>query len=260
MQAADHRSSRPPADEAWYDRSFGPDYLRLYAHRDQAEARQGIDLVVRRLGLQPAMAVLDLCCGAGRHLFALAERGFGPVGLDRSSVLLGHARQEGWGGPLIRSDMRHLPLRSRTFDCVVSFFTSFGYFPDDEENARVLVEGARVLRPGGALLLDYLNREHVLSRGLTDSREEREGMVVEQQRRWNRHSDTVDKTIRIFSEAHPGEHRVYRESVKLYAPDRVLSFFRDAGLKVIDRVGSLAGESYQPSSPRLIVLGRKEGR
>ena len=70
------RGSRhhPGADggRAWYRRAFGKTYLEIYSHRDMAEARALIQLLGRE-GLLPDTPVLDLGCGGGRHLTALAE-------------------------------------------------------------------------------------------------------------------------------------------------------------------------------------------
>lgn len=43
-------------------------------------------------------------------------------------------------------------MPSGPFDAVVCWFTSFGYF-DDDDNRKVLDEFAQVLRPGGRLLM-----------------------------------------------------------------------------------------------------------
>ena len=47
---------------------------------------------------------------------------------------------------------------SGPFDAVVCWFTSFGYF-DDDDNGRVLDEFARVLRPGGRLLIETMHHD-----------------------------------------------------------------------------------------------------
>ena len=54
--------------------------------------------------------------------------------------------------------MRRLPFRDGAFEAVANLFTSFGYFFDEAQNRRVLGEIARVLRPGGAFLLDLMGR------------------------------------------------------------------------------------------------------
>ncbi len=50
-----------------------------------------------------------------------------------------------------------------SFDAVVSWFTSFGYF-DDAGNRQVLAECRRVLRPGGRLLIETQNRDEFVRR------------------------------------------------------------------------------------------------
>jgi ubiquinone/menaquinone biosynthesis C-methylase UbiE len=49
--------------------------------------------------------------------------------------------------------MRSLPWPEHRFERAISWFTSFGYF-DDIDNQKVLSEAQRVLRPGGRLLIE----------------------------------------------------------------------------------------------------------
>lgn len=54
-------------------------------------------------------------------------------------------------------DLRDLPVDG-PFDAVICWFTSFGYF-DDAGNRAVLAEFARVLRPGGTLLIETMHHD-----------------------------------------------------------------------------------------------------
>ncbi|NOX29024.1 MAG: class I SAM-dependent methyltransferase [Actinobacteria bacterium] len=54
-----------------------------------------------------------------------------------------------------------MPVETSTFDAVICWFTSFGYF-DDHGNRAVLSEFARVLRPGGTLIIETLHRDGFL--------------------------------------------------------------------------------------------------
>src|SRR5699024_1650708 len=130
----------------------------LYAHRDEDEAERHVDFVVAHLPASPR-AVLDLACGGGRHTAALRRRGYRALGVDLSLVLLAHSPSL----PRVAVDMRRLPFSDRSFDWVLNFFTSFGYFDDEEENFRVLAEMARTLSPGGGFLLDLLNLDVTLA-------------------------------------------------------------------------------------------------
>ena len=55
-----------------------------------------------------------------------------------------------------RHDMR-APFGHQAFDCVCSFFTSFGYFDDPADHLAVIRNVSRALKPGGYFVLDYLN-------------------------------------------------------------------------------------------------------
>ena len=112
----------------WYDLAFGEHYLDLYAHRDEAEAGGEVRFAVDALKLEAGHRVVDLGCGAGHHLNALRPRGIEGIGVDLSAPLLARVP-----APFasIRGDMRFLPLRG-PFDAVLTFFTTLGYFEDEE--------------------------------------------------------------------------------------------------------------------------------
>ena len=56
--------------------------------------------------------------------------------------------------------MRQLPVPG-PFDAVVCWFTSFGYY-DDDDCRRVLAEFHRVLRPGGTVLIETMHHDGVV--------------------------------------------------------------------------------------------------
>jgi Methylase involved in ubiquinone/menaquinone biosynthesis len=99
----------------WFEEWFGEEYLQLYPHRDAAEADRAVGLIAERVGLEPGWRVLDVACGAGRHARAFEEARAWCVGLDLSAALLRVARQV-TTAPLVRADMRALPIRPRSMD------------------------------------------------------------------------------------------------------------------------------------------------
>ena len=144
----------------WFEEWFGEEYLQLYPHRDDAEADRAVALIVRATGLVPGWRVLDVGSGAGRHARAFRAVGARCVGLDLSRTLLRVARGV-TDAPLVRADMRRMPIRPGSMDLTVSLFTSFGYFEHDEEHAAALREMVATIRPGGWFVIDFLNATEV---------------------------------------------------------------------------------------------------
>jgi SAM-dependent methyltransferase len=97
-------------------------------------------------------AIAELGCGTAYLSAWLARAGARPVALDLSRAQLTTARRcqdhFGWWFPLIEADAEQIPLRSGSFDLVVS---EYGAGPWCDP-ARWLPEAARLLRPGGRLI------------------------------------------------------------------------------------------------------------
>ncbi len=251
------RDARP-----WYEASFSKEYLALYAHRDEAEAHADIAAIVDLVSLPRDRPLLDLCCGAGRHLASLVELGFTSlVGLDLSPELLSVAAQrlrERMSGQiaLVRADMRRIPFRN-DFTAVLSLFTSFGYFDDDAENQAVFGTVFRALRPGGVFLIDYLNREQVIENLVACDCQELPGRRVENARCLSQDCRRVEKTVTVT--AVDGRQRTFYESVRMYAEVEMIAMLRREGFADVWSCGSLDGACFDRCSERLILVARKPG-
>lgn len=236
---------------AWYKEWFGEEYLELYSHRDEGEAERHVEFVAELFETTPG-AILDLACGAGRHTAALRRRGFRTLGIDLSKTLLAQDPAL----PKVAGDMRCLPFRASTFDWVLNFFTSFGYFETEDENRRVLVEVARVLTPGGRFLIDLFNRDWVLEHLEPEESREVDGRTVEIERWYDERSGRINKRIRLAGGEYP--FKTFVESVRAYTSAEVETALASAGLHVAARFGSFAGEAFGRDSPRLILLAGKD--
>jgi SAM-dependent methyltransferase len=82
----------------------------------------------------------------------------------------------------VHADMRAIAW-SEEFDCVINWFTSFGYFEDDGLR-EVLRRAHRGLRPGGRLVIELPNRDRLLSGLVPYWVEERDGDLMIDARRF----------------------------------------------------------------------------
>ena len=212
----------------------------------EGEAMEHVDFVERIFGTEQR-AVLDLACGAGRHTAALRERGLRTMGVDLSITLLAHPPKV----PCAAGDMRCLPLADESFDLVLNFFTSFGYFERERENFRVLEEIVRILRPGGRFLIDLFNRDRVLADLKARETQEIAGRRVEIERWYDSATRRINKRICL------GASQSYLESVRAYSREEVTIGLRWAGLEVDSIYGNFRGESHDRDSERLILVGHK---
>lgn len=109
-------------------------------------------MLPRALARSPR-SVLDVGCGEGRFCRMLKRKGVAQVtGLDPTSGLMAAARQRDGGGEYVQGTAEHLPFSTGSFDLVVSYLSLID-IPDIQA---AISEMARVLKPGGALLIANL--------------------------------------------------------------------------------------------------------
>jgi D-alanine-D-alanine ligase len=152
----------------WWKHLFNANYLRTDGDvvNDNAITHAEVDIFEKILDVNKDVAMLDLCCGQGRHVMEFARRGFtGAQGFDRSHYLIsrarGQARREGLSAAFKEGDARKLPYKTNQFDVVTILGNSFGYFESQEDDQLVLGEVYRILKPEGKLLIDVTDGDHM---------------------------------------------------------------------------------------------------
>ncbi|HZU53709.1 MAG TPA: hypothetical protein VFF77_07420, partial [Holophagaceae bacterium] len=153
---------------------------------------------------------------------------------------------------LLRADMRKLPVKP-CLAGVTLWFTPFGYF-SDAENEALLRALSGLLRPGGVLLIDYLNAAELRRTLVPKDTLERNGIRVHSRRRIE--DGRVIKEMDL-QRLDTGETRQARESVHIYEPDALEAMAARAGLKLRKAMGGYDGSAFEARSPRWIALFEK---
>ena len=241
---------------AWYEDAFGDHFAALSRTGHPGEAKLEIDFFIASTGLQPGASVLDVGCGEGAHAIVLAQRGYAATGFDASLPQLLRATQAnealGAGVRFLHGDMRDPPVEG-PFDGILCVGTTFGYF-DDDENRKVIRRLRDRLNPGGRMLLQVFNRDHVVARLPARSWWQGHGCLVLDEADMNYFTNRlqVHRTV-VFEDGRQFEHDI---SVRAYAAHDLGSLCVDSGLRVLEISGSrlTRGRFYGATSPEIWLL------
>ena len=163
MKAPAHRiTSR---SESWWRTFFTSEIGKLLFSMPASQSRDEVRTVIQSINLKKGARVLDLCCGIGRHSVEFGKQGMEVTGLDYSRHYVATAqsavKKNGLDGRvrILRGDMRNLThyFTHAEFDLVVLLFNSFGYFRDRKDDHKVLSQISKILKPGGALVIETNN-------------------------------------------------------------------------------------------------------
>ena len=145
---------RPISTVEFWWRGRGEEFLAECYETTPASIRRSFDVeeAFVREKLPSSGRVLEVGCGSGRFMARLGTEGARRFGFDLVEGAVHRARALlGPGVPLCAADAAFIPYRDETFDGVLCIQASLGNFGDKQEAA--VGEMARVLRPGGVLLL-----------------------------------------------------------------------------------------------------------
>lgn len=238
--------------EGWFDSKA---YDLVYAHRDEDEAEQLVDLIEDEVAPAPTAHIVDVGCGRGRHALIFAERGYTVTGVDLSPEAISEARlqaqEDGVDVTFEQGDMR-TPYCDGCADGVVNLFTTFGYFETDAENLRALQAMSMALRPNGWFVQDFLNAPQVKDTLVPSTTRTVRGVTI-QQERWI-DDGRIKKRITLD---HDDGIDTFFESVRLYTREDLVDMYPAADLELVDTYGSYDGAPHTPDSPRLILFARK---
>lgn len=129
-------------------------WIEAQGERGDFGRRYVLDRVMlpRALARAPASA-LDVGCGEGRFCRLLSAQGVTCTGIDPTPALIAQARALDSQSRYEEASAESLPFADASFDLVVSYLSLI----DIPDITRAIPEMARVLKPGGALVIANLS-------------------------------------------------------------------------------------------------------
>ena len=241
-----------------WDAFFDSLYFETYIPRlDSKDAGPEALAAVELSGATPGADVLDCPCGFGRHSIPIADAGYCVVGVDRSPEQIAEARRRAgdreWP-QFAEGDYRALPFEDASFDAVLNLFSSLGYHGEDAD-CQALREFRRVLRSGGALVVETMHRDRLMAIFRESDWEELpDGGYVLERRAFDSVTGLVQtKHVLIRPDGRRSEFEYEMRPYTATELDRMLT---DAGFAHTEYLGDLLEREPLSSARRLVAVAR----
>lgn len=216
--------------------------------------------------------ILELGCGTGRVLIALAEGDRTVVGLDSSEVMLARARarlQHLGNVILIQGDMVDLDVGGHgPFGMIISSLNSIMHLTNPGQQREMLAAAYSYLKPGGRLVIDTLNpsvahMNHLLdTTHLEGSWRAEDGTTIDKwgHRQSGQESQVIDTLIWYDQIREDGEYRRTRSRFDLrYVHQSELALMLElAGFLSVDWYGTYELDPWDSAADRIIAIAHKD--
>ena len=258
--------------ELWTDPHVSEQMLRCHLDptNDLASRRpEAIDAAVAwttsAFALGPGSSVLDLGCGPGLYTHRWAAAGIDVTGVDFSARSIAHARraaeQDGLSIRYVEAD--YIEWRpDRTFDLVTMIWCDFSALGPAQRSV-LLTSVAGSLAPDGAFLFDVIAPPYLASREDREVRAEYPDGGF-----WapGPHTEILETLVypdeRLCLDRHtiiePTGTRTIWNWFQAYDPASLAEVLEPAGLAIEAVLGDVTGLTYDPASPTLAVVARRQ--
>jgi len=243
---------------AWFDEFFDDHYNRTYRHLNREKTKKDVDYITKALDLSRDHEILDIPCGFGRHAIELTRRGYKVTGMEYNQSQIDRARElmkeEGVEFPIIKADMRDIPLEKQ-YDRAYNYFTSFGYF-SDEDNDKTMGEFYKVLKPGGLFLMECANRDGILKNFKPcDISHYFDGSIFIDEREFDPFTSRISGIHTLISPDGKIEKR--NLVLRFYSLHELTGLFKKHGFEIV-KVYGRGEEEFETFSFRMAMVTRKK--
>jgi len=249
---------REPAsgsDAWWLD--FFPDFRPVFNIVDRRTTDAQVRYLVRKLKMRRGQRFLDCPCGIGRIALPLAARGVRVTGVDITHTYLDEVAEQAQRRrlpiKLLKSDMREIPYRGE-FDAAGNLWTSFGYFPSEADDQKVLERMHRALRPGGKFVLHVINRDWIMANFQARDWFVTGGMRVLEERRFDYAASQIHS---VWTFIRDGKTTSHKSTIRMYSYHELAAMMEDAGFIDVEGFGSMKDDPISRETMMMFVFGTK---
>lgn len=246
---------------SWTETFFGKYYLPTHLPvLSEKKTQEEVNFIESSLNLPKGSKILDLPCGHGRHSIELAKRGYDVTGVDFQPDFIALAKENAENLTNINfivQDMKTIEFDNE-FDAIINFFTSFGYF-SEEENFEVLKSFAKALKKDGKLIIDTVNREWTMKHTgeMTQSwliYPNNNNVTFLANNSFDLYSSRmISKQAIIDNE----ERYLQEQDIRLYAYTEMDAMLKEVGMEIVSAYGNIYKDDYEKDSTNMILVAKK---
>jgi ubiquinone/menaquinone biosynthesis C-methylase UbiE len=153
----------PGADRGLWDYFHSAEMVDGYDAAMAASPLARADIAFCERAFPTPGRLLDLGCGTGRLCIHFAAKGYECVGVDLSEPMLAQARANAAAAGVtcewkVANLVELTDLPERSFDYAACLFSTLGMVRGAENRAKAVANAARLLKPGGRVVLHVHNR------------------------------------------------------------------------------------------------------
>lgn len=231
----------------WDDPQFSERMLEQHldqnhgaASRRTAEIRGQVQVMVDWLALEAGSHLVDVTCGPGLYAIEFARRGINVTGIDFGPASVRYARELCAGLPveIVQGDVRKMDFAGRGFDAAIYLYGQFTVLKP-QESLDVLGRIHAALRPGGRLLIEILDDEHVDKKNSSWWFTDQGGLWGDfpflhlGERTWDEERRAVIERFYVLN-LETGEMSYYGLSDQAYTAEMMTQMLEDAGFTGVE--------------------------
>lgn len=227
-----------PHEVDWTDEKVARfwDYLARHDAGEFFSEKHAPDLAGRLVRAAQPRTAIDIGCGTGPLVEQLVDRGISAIGVDSSPAVIDAARRRVPGARFELGSVTALPFADHSIDAAT--LIEVVEHLDDETLRAAIAEAARILRPGGVLMITTPNAEELSAATRQCPDCGAEFHVYQHVRRW------TASTLRLYLDEHGFSANV-----------RALRFVERGPM--LEQLARRAWYSLRRQGPRLLAIATK---
>ncbi|MGT2774568.1 class I SAM-dependent methyltransferase [Streptococcus hyovaginalis] len=231
---------------------FDSTYSKVYSDLLGIELHDQINFISNNYleSLSNNIAILDLCCGTGRHIKSLGNKGYIVDGVDINPEAVKITKKDNPTATIFLSDAQFFKPNIK-YDLIYSMESSIGYLTDDDTVNIFKNISKNVLADKGLFIIHLINRDY-LAKNLSQRvwfGNPANGYLLENRTFESEFGLLKIEQVRIID----GKDKKYSINLRLYSLNELKYLLKEAGLQINKVFGNYNNEQFSINSPYMII-------